>query len=560
MSELPTLFIGSSVEGLQLAEELHALLQHDWDVQVWHQGMFVAGEYTLESLLNEADKFDFALMVFSGDDNVESRNATYNAPRDNILFEMGLFVGLLGRERTFMLVEIGSALKIPSDLAGITKIDFRRNELEPAAWLGPARVQLQRVFRKLGKREPTTTRVPGPRPPVITPDEVLKQRVSLHSGIMGVNAPRVSLASWHETIVPVLRQSTYYTAPTYYLDAALSIVGWNIAFELLFEEIAHKILYLHVNNFIARLENHEDVFRHGHEFTEKANTGELPYTDDELLVYRSIRFGEIKLQKVATQLHGTDGADKGWSATLYIKQIDWPLFERHLGERIWQDKLWGVYASAYDKVLKDYPPYQKLLTDVCAAIPDGGTNVIDIGAGTGNSSEVLLNRGFSVTSLESSAEMIDRMRLKEFDNARHTIVKGRAEYVADIFGEKDKFDGATAVNVLYSVDNPYQCLCGIRDILKPDAMLGLSTTHADITLGPLLDDIEEHLRTTGAIDDLLPEYNLIRETNENIERRIAKRTSAKKYAELLGDAGFDIVRMEEHTYNGAVMLVHARRR
>ena len=372
--------------------------------------------------------------------------------------------------------------------------------------------------------------------------------------------PPASLESWHETIVPLLRQSTYYTAPTYYLDADLSIVGWNIAFELLFEDIAHKVLYRHVNAFIARLENHDDAFKHGHEFTDKVQAGELPYTDDELLVYRSRRFGEITFQKVATQLHSRDGSQKGWCATLYIKNIEWPLFERNLRDRIWQDKLWGVYASAYDKVLAQFPPYQQLLSDVCSAIPDGGLNVIDIGAGTGNSSRVLLDRGLRVTSLESSAEMIERMRAKGFDEDTHKIVKGRAEYISDVFREEDKFDGATAVNVLYSVDNPYQCLCGIRDILRPGAMLGMSTTHSGITLGPLLDKIGEHLKSTGKMDELLPEYTLIRETNENIEQRIAKRTSAKKYVELLGDAGFDIKKMEELTYEGAVMLVHAQRR
>ena len=188
MSDKPNLFIGSAAEALAIAEQLQSNLRYNCNSQVWHQDAFAAGEYTLESLVNEAGKYDFAVMIFSAEDTIESRNASYNAPRDNVLFEMGLFVGLLGRTRTFMLVKEGSNVKIPSDLAGITPIQYRENDLGLSAMLGPAGVQLKQAFERLGKRSETQSH-PGPQPPNQTPDMEVEKRIAEHKSIAGMDAP-----------------------------------------------------------------------------------------------------------------------------------------------------------------------------------------------------------------------------------------------------------------------------------------------------------------------------------------------------------------------------------
>ena len=47
--------------------------------------------------MNALDQFDFAVMILSPDDMTESRDQSYASPRDNVLFELGLFMGRLGR-------------------------------------------------------------------------------------------------------------------------------------------------------------------------------------------------------------------------------------------------------------------------------------------------------------------------------------------------------------------------------------------------------------------------------------------------------------------------------
>jgi hypothetical protein len=124
----PLVFIGSSTEGLPVAKAVQANLDYCAECVIWHQGGFGLSEGSLESLVNKLDEWDFGVLVLTPDDFVESRGARNAVPRDNVLLELGLFVGRLGRERTFMVVDRSAKLKLPSDLAGITPATFQPPE------------------------------------------------------------------------------------------------------------------------------------------------------------------------------------------------------------------------------------------------------------------------------------------------------------------------------------------------------------------------------------------------------------------------------------------------
>ena len=121
----PSVFVGSSSEGQAVAEAVQVNLDAACDVVIWSQGVFGLGEGTLESLVERLDEFDFAVLVLSADDLSLSRGEVKQSPRDNVLLELGLCIGGLGRTRTFIVYDKTSDIKLPSDLAGVTTAPYQ---------------------------------------------------------------------------------------------------------------------------------------------------------------------------------------------------------------------------------------------------------------------------------------------------------------------------------------------------------------------------------------------------------------------------------------------------
>lgn len=121
----PKVFIGSSVEQLRVAEAVHRGLEHSGATPVlWTTSVFKPGSTTIEDLSAATGNFDFAVFVMTPDDTLVIRKETLPATRDNALFEFGLFMGALGRERVFGIVPRGSNMRRPSDLFGVALLDY----------------------------------------------------------------------------------------------------------------------------------------------------------------------------------------------------------------------------------------------------------------------------------------------------------------------------------------------------------------------------------------------------------------------------------------------------
>lgn len=116
----PKLFVGSSRESSPIAYGVQENLQEDFEVTVWKQNTFLLNKSTLEELIRYSRESDAAVMVFSSDDVAKIRGAEVSVTRDNVVFELGLFLGALGRDAAFVLVPDGENLHLPTDLAGIT--------------------------------------------------------------------------------------------------------------------------------------------------------------------------------------------------------------------------------------------------------------------------------------------------------------------------------------------------------------------------------------------------------------------------------------------------------
>src|SRR4051795_2679742 len=128
------IFLGSSGQQEKLLQALTRGLEDIADVEPWTT-VFNPGVSTLDRLVELTGEVDFAAFVFAQDDWT-TRGATPEAasgeasPRDNVVFEAGLFGGALGMRRTFILHANGS--KLPSDLLGLTSVRHEPASSPPA--------------------------------------------------------------------------------------------------------------------------------------------------------------------------------------------------------------------------------------------------------------------------------------------------------------------------------------------------------------------------------------------------------------------------------------------
>lgn len=133
-------FLISSAEALPVARVIQNALSHDsFLVTLWTDGVFRATSYALESLENAVDDSDFAIAVAHSDDLTLFRGENWPAPRDNVVFELGLFMGRLGRKRAILMEPREDKVKLPSDLSGITTIPYNYEPgKDAAARMAPA--------------------------------------------------------------------------------------------------------------------------------------------------------------------------------------------------------------------------------------------------------------------------------------------------------------------------------------------------------------------------------------------------------------------------------------
>ena len=125
----PVVFIGSSKESLPIAEAIKSNLDgEEIKVRLWTDGVFGASQFALTELERQVQESDFAVLVMGPDDEVLSRNEKSDAPRDNVIFELGLFMGALSHERTFMVIPRDSDIKIPTDLLGLIPLKYESSD------------------------------------------------------------------------------------------------------------------------------------------------------------------------------------------------------------------------------------------------------------------------------------------------------------------------------------------------------------------------------------------------------------------------------------------------
>ena len=172
----PKVFIASSTESLPTAYVVQENLEHDVECTVWTQGGFNLSESSLDSLVEMLNRFDFGIFVVEPNDvmKMPKRDQEFSTARDNVIFELGLFIGKLGKSRNFILTPRGEKnFHLPTDLLGLTPATFPtdRSDGISAGALGPACNKIRQSIKRLGPIDQTSTGAVQPQPEEVDYDD-----------------------------------------------------------------------------------------------------------------------------------------------------------------------------------------------------------------------------------------------------------------------------------------------------------------------------------------------------------------------------------------------------
>jgi len=146
-------FVISSAEALPIARAIQNAFDHDpFKIILWTDGVFRASWFPVESLEKEVDQCDFAIAIAQPDDLTMVRGKQAFEPRDNVIFELGLFIGRLGLKRSFLVEPRGEETKLPSDLSGVTSLNYKYDPKELASAVGPACNKIREIITDLGPK------------------------------------------------------------------------------------------------------------------------------------------------------------------------------------------------------------------------------------------------------------------------------------------------------------------------------------------------------------------------------------------------------------------------
>lgn len=147
----PIVFIASSSECLTIVREIQTCFGRDkFTTKPWTDNVFVPTKTPIEDLVNIVKNIDFGIVILADEDVVRSRKKQADAPRDNVIFELGMLIGAIGRERTFIVSEENVDLKIPSDLIGVNHLKYKQSSASLQSKITPVCNEIRKIIYELG--------------------------------------------------------------------------------------------------------------------------------------------------------------------------------------------------------------------------------------------------------------------------------------------------------------------------------------------------------------------------------------------------------------------------
>ena len=144
------IFVASSKESLGVADAINRNLDSFADVTVWKNWVFPSLESTLTGLQDALESHYFGIFVATPDDLSTIRGQDLQVVRDNVIFELALFIGRYGPAHCFLVCPMGASTHLPSDILGATIFPYNaeRFKSSPDATLNPVTSRIQLAIQK----------------------------------------------------------------------------------------------------------------------------------------------------------------------------------------------------------------------------------------------------------------------------------------------------------------------------------------------------------------------------------------------------------------------------
>lgn len=181
MNDKPTVFIASSSEAKDVAEAVLVKLEEEFRVKLWTNA-FDLSSVTITTLVSKTKEVDYSVFVFYPDDKTIIREKEYNTVRDNVLLELGMFIGTLGLEKCFILApkSTESTFRLPIDLAGVTASFYNDKEEQYIDAVTGSCAKIKQSIKKLELQKIKTKST--------NEVDMLKQQISsMQSKVWGLN-------------------------------------------------------------------------------------------------------------------------------------------------------------------------------------------------------------------------------------------------------------------------------------------------------------------------------------------------------------------------------------